>query len=467
MQQEKNGTPGVSFPIPEGARHILDVLGGAGYEAFVVGGCVRDSLMGRVPHDWDITTSARPEQVKALFRRTVDTGLAHGTVTVMDGKEGYEVTTYRVDGKYEDGRHPSGVTFTASLREDLLRRDFTMNAMAYNQEKGLQDPFGGLSDIQNKTIRCVGDPVQRFSEDALRLLRAVRFSAQLGFDIEERTREAIKQLSPSLSRISAERIASELEKILLSPHPEDMQKAWELGLTKVFLPEFDVCMATPQNTPYHCYSVGGHILQTLRYIRRDKVLRFTMLLHDIAKPECRITDERGIDHFYTHDIKGAEKAQEILRRLKMDNETINQVTALIRWHDYRPLPQMAAVRKAVSRIGEELFPLYLEVQRADCLAQSDYIRRETLDRIAGVEKCFHAIQEEGQCVSLKTLAVSGKDLIAAGFPPGKELGAALEYLLSKVIEEPSKNSREQLLELLKELPGNKSGQKSPLSGEIA
>ena len=288
--------------IPKNAETILHILEKAGYEAYVVGGCVRDSILGRSPDDWDITTSAKPEQVKALFHRTVDTGLQHGTVTVLMEKEGYEVTTYRVDGEYEDGRHPKEVTFTASLKEDLKRRDFTINAMAYNPSSGLVDLFGGLEDIERKIIRCVGDPLERFTEDALRIMRAVRFSAQLGFAIEEETRKALKVLAPNLKHVSAERIQVELVKLLMSPHPDYLRVAYEAGITAEFLPEFDACMTTSQNTPHHCYTVGEHILHSLCHVRADKVLRITMLLHDIGKPVVRKTDENGRDHFKMHGI---------------------------------------------------------------------------------------------------------------------------------------------------------------------
>ena len=294
--------------IPAGAARILKVLEANGYEAYVVGGCVRDSLLGKQPHDWDITTSALPLQVKALFSRTIDTGLKHGTVTIPSGREAYEVTTYRIDGEYLDGRHPSEVTFTASLREDLKRRDFTINAMAYNEKDGLQDFFDGISDLENQRIRAVGDPRKRFEEDALRILRAVRFSAQLGYTVEEGTLRAMRMLAPTLARISAERIAAELEKILVSPHPDRLRMAYECGITAVILPEFDRCMETPQNNPHHIYNVGEHTMCALMQARPDRILRTAILLHDVGKPLCRSTDEKGIDHFYGHPEAGAKIA---------------------------------------------------------------------------------------------------------------------------------------------------------------
>ena len=434
--------------IPKNAETILNILENAGYEAYVVGGCVRDSILGRTPDDWDITTSAKPEQVKELFHRTVDTGLQHGTVTVLMEKEGYEVTTYRVDGEYEDGRHPKEVTFTASLEEDLKRRDFTVNAMAYNPSRGLVDLFGGMEDIDRKIIRCVGDPLERFTEDALRIMRAVRFSAQLGFTIEDETRKALKVLAPNLKHVSAERIQTELVKLLVSPHPDYLRVAYEAGIIAEFLPEFDVCMETPQNTPYHCYTVGEHILHSLNYVRADRVLRITMLLHDIGKPVVRKTDENGRDHFKMHGEAGEKMAGQILRRLKFDNDTIYKVTRLVKWHDDRPAGTTKSVRRAVNRIGEDLFPYYLEVQQADMLAQSEYRRAEKQERLDKVKEAYEVIMNEHQCVSLKTLAVTGKDLIQAGYKPGREIGETLNRLLEEVLADPQKNQKEVLLSML-------------------
>lgn len=404
----------MNFQIPSKVETIINILETAGFEAYAVGGCVRDTLLGRTPNDWDITTSARPEQVKELFHRTVDTGLAHGTVTVLMDKEGFEVTTYRVDGEYEDGRHPKEVTFTASLEEDLKRRDFTINAMAYNHRKGLVDLFDGQKDLEGKVIRCVGDPLERFTEDALRIMRAVRFSAQLGFSLETDTRKALSVLAPNLKHVSAERIQVELVKLLVSPHPDYLRIAYEAGITKEFLPEFDLCMETPQNTPHHCYTVGEHILHSLLYVKEDRVLRITMFLHDIAKPVVRKTDENGRDHFKNHGPEGEKMAKSILRRLKFDNDTISKVTRLIRWHDLRPSSDPVEVRKAMNIIGEDLFPMWMEVQKADSQAQSDYLAEEKRARQEGVRRTWEKIVREGQCVSLKGLAVTGSDLIAAG-----------------------------------------------------
>ena len=436
----------IEIRIPPGAARILRVLEDHGYEAFVVGGCVRDSLLGRNPNDWDITTSALPLQVKALFRRTIDTGLKHGTVTVLMDGEPFEVTTYRVDGEYLDGRHPSEVTFTASLQEDLQRRDFTINAMAYSEKKGLQDLFGGLPDLEKGLIRAVGDPAKRFGEDALRIMRAVRFAAQLGYEVEEETVQAMKELAPTLSKISAERIAAELEKLLVSPHPEKLKMAYECGITAVILPEFDRCMETAQNNPHHKYSVGEHTIVSIGNARPDRILRYTMLMHDMGKPSCKTTDEQGIDHFYGHQEVSAQMANDILRRLKSDNETRRSVSKLVRYHDLTCGLTGKSVRKAISLIGEDLFPLYLEVKDADTRAQSDFRFQEKMDYLEEVRLLYRKILEEGDCLSLKDLAVNGKDLIAAGMKPGREIGEVLEAMYRDVIDDPEHNNKEYLME---------------------
>ncbi|MDE7224685.1 MAG: CCA tRNA nucleotidyltransferase, partial [Acetatifactor sp.] len=389
--------------LPEKVKYIIDRITEAGYEAYAVGGCIRDSIMGREPNDWDITTSARPEQVKALFQRTIDTGIAHGTVTVMLEKEGFEVTTYRIDGEYEDHRHPKEVVFTSQLVEDLRRRDFTINAMAYNETEGLVDVFHGLEDIERKVIRCVGCARDRFTEDALRILRAIRFSAQLGYDIEEETVRAIRELAPSLFTISAERIQTELVKLLISPHPDYLRQAYDMNVTAVILPELDHCMRTAQNHPHHCYTVGEHILRSLQYVPAQKDMRLAMLLHDIGKPRTLEVDSEGITHFYGHPAVSAKMAEQILRRLKFDNDTIATVCRLVEFHDYgnSVKPDPAAVRRAMNRIGEDIFPKFLMVKRADIMAQSDYQRSEKLERLDEWEKKYQSILEKQQCVSLK------------------------------------------------------------------
>lgn len=433
--------------LPEHVQYIIGQLYAEGFEAFAVGGCVRDSILGREPQDWDITTSASPEQIKSIFKRTIDTGIMHGTVTVMLDHVGYEVTTYRIDGEYEDSRHPKEVTFTSNLVEDLKRRDFTINAMAYNDQQGLVDVFEGEEDLERGVIRCVGNPLDRFGEDALRMLRAVRFAAQLGFEIEADTREAVKALAPAIAKVSAERIQVELVKLLESNHPEAVRTAYELGLTAVFLPEFDVMMKTPQNNKHHMYSVGEHTIHTMLNIRADKVLRLTMLLHDVAKPVCRTVDEEGQEHYYGHPQKGADMAVDILKRLKFDNDTIDKVRKLILAHDDRPNINERNVRRAINRIGLEQFPELFEVKRADNLGQAMYHRQEKMQYVDEFEQQYFAILEKQQCIQKKDMAISGKDLIAAGMKPGKEMGRVLDGLFEMVLDSPELNEKSKLLEL--------------------
>lgn len=438
--------------LPEKVKYIIDTIMEAGYEAYAVGGCIRDSILGREPDDWDITTSASPYQVKELFPRTLDTGLKHGTVTVMMDKEGFEVTTYRIDGEYEDGRHPKEVTFTSNLIEDLKRRDFTINAMAYNEKNGLIDVFEGMEDIQRKVIRCVGSPMERFTEDALRMMRAVRFSAQLGYEIEDKTAEAIKALAPNLSKISAERIQVELVKLVTSPNSDFLKIAYETGITAVILPEFDVCMETMQNNPHHCYSVGEHTLKAMKAVSPDKYLRLALLFHDIGKPAKKITDEKGIDHFYGHPVLSEEMTGQILHRLKFDNDTIYTVKKLVLYHDYETEQTPKSVRRAMMKIGEDIFPLLFEVKYGDIAAQSEYKREKKLEKLQAVKEIYETVLKQQQCVSLKTLAVTGRDLMEqADMVPGKELGEMLKELLELVVEEPSLNEKEVLLSKAREL----------------
>lgn len=436
--------------LPDKVHKIIETLEAAGYEAYAVGGCVRDSILGREPNDWDITTSAKPDETKRLFARTIDTGIKHGTVTVMLDKEGFEVTTYRIDGVYEDSRHPKEVTFTASLEEDLKRRDFTVNAMAYNERTGLVDIFDGLADIEQKMIRCVGNAEERFTEDALRMLRAVRFSAQLGYEIEEETKQAIRRLSPQLNRISAERIQAELVKLVISPHPDYFRTAYETGITKQILPEFDICMETNQNNPHHCYTVGEHILHAMQETMPDKVLRLGMLFHDIGKPQTLSTDDKGITHNKGHAELGEKMTKKILRRLKFDNDTIDKVSKIVLYHDQEVGLTPSGVRRALNRMGEDIFVMLFEVQYADILAQSDYLREEKLQKLTYKKEIYEGICQRKECLNLKDLAVTGSDLIALGIPAGRQIGEILNDLLDIVLEEPARNTREELLRICKE-----------------
>lgn len=395
----------IEMPAP--VEQIISQLNVHGYQAYAVGGCVRDSLLGRTPEDWDITTSARPEEVKAVFRRTVDTGIAHGTVTVMVGKTGYEVTTYRIDGKYEDGRHPKQVTFTPSLEEDLKRRDFTINAMAYSQKEGIVDIFGGVKDLEAGVIRCVGSPIERFTEDALRILRAVRFSAQLGFEIEANTYKAIGEIAPNLGRVSKERILAELTKLLLSDHPERITAVYEAGMAPYISPRFAaVAKPLPHISPI---------------LPKRKHLRWAAFLQN--EPE--------------------DAAAGVLKELKSDNDTINRVRILTRWCKMKIIPDKAAVRRIMSRMTPELYD-DLILLKESILAEGP--EREQLKQ---VKRLTAEIRESGDCLYLRDLALNGRDLMEAGVAPGKAVGDTLERLLEQVLEEPEKNTREALLEMLR------------------
>lgn len=438
----------IKILLPEKVNTIIHTIQAAGFEAYAVGGCIRDSILGRIPDDWDITTSAKPEEIKKLFSKTIDTGIEHGTVTVMLEKEGFEVTTYRIDGEYEDARHPKEVTFTANLTEDLKRRDFTINAMAYNEKTGLVDIFGGINDIKKKLIRCVGDAEERFTEDALRMMRAVRFSAQLGYEIDKDTRDAMTKLAPNLKKISAERIQTELVKLVISDHPDYLRIAYETNITKQILPEFDLCMETKQNNPHHMYSVGEHILHSMECIPKDRILRLVMLFHDMGKPACASVDEKGISHFHGHGKVSSGIAKTVLKRLRFDNDTICKTEKLVYYHDCHPSLTEKSIRGFAAKMGSELFESFLLVQRADVLSQSKYMQEEKLKDIEEAGRIYEGILERKECLSLKELAVNGRDLIEAGIKPGKEIGEILNAFLNEVIEDPKKNDREILLNSL-------------------
>ena len=422
--------------LPPKVSYIIHTLEAAGFEAYAVGGCVRDTLLGRLPDDWDITTSAKPLQVKEVFKRTIDTGIQHGTVTVMLEKEGFEVTTYRIDGEYEDSRHPKEVIFTTNLIEDLKRRDFTINAMAYNDRSGIVDAFCGMEDLEKGIVRCVGEPTERFTEDALRMMRAVRFSAQLGFSIDEKTCEAITILADTLKNISAERIQTELIKLLVSPHPDYIKRAYELGITEVILPELDRAFET---TLQHADTVGDHAIRCLLNCERDKALRIAALFHDFAKADCEAP-------FAGHEIKGEEKANQILRRLKFDVDTITKVRKYIKFHGEIIEPEKPAIRKMIHLMGEESFPMVMKLKQANLLANGgDDMKQAKLDEI---NRLYQEILLAGDCVSLKTLALSGKDLLAHGIPQGKEIGNTLNRLLEDVLVHPEHNTKEYLISKL-------------------
>lgn len=404
----------VRIALPKDVKHIIDVLMENGYEAYAVGGCVRDSILGRVPGDWDITTSALPMQVKGLFRRTVDTGIQHGTVTVMLGRNGYEVTTYRIDGKYEDSRHPESVEFTPKLEEDLKRRDFTINAMAYNDENGIVDIFDGVGDLQRKIIRCVGNAHDRFDEDALRILRAVRFSAQLGFGIEENTARAAKELAVNLKRISSERIHTEFNKMLKSPHPDYFSVADAIGIMEIVLPEYHVMSA------------------------EDKAF-VGALARECA---CQLPERYAAMLFMSggySEEDPADTAKRVLKRLKLDNDTINTASMLLRFGMLEITDDESRIRHIIYETGDKNILRILDFRAAyeKCIGND----------IADVRRMYdicNMIFERGDCVSLKNLAITGRELIAMGVPAGRQMGEILNSLLMLVLDNPQLNDREQL-----------------------
>jgi len=440
----------ISISVPQKVQHILDTLHNSGYQAFVVGGCVRDSIIGREPGDWDIATNAVPEEIKQLFSKTVDTGIKHGTVTIIVDGDCFEATTYRIDGEYLDFRKPETVSFTSSIEEDLSRRDFTINAIAYNPSTGVIDPFHGVLDIENRIIRTVGDPDRRFGEDALRMLRAVRFSAQLGFSVDFGTLKSIESNCKLIENISSERIRDELTKVLISDDPFRFSLLMDTKLIKYTLPEFEPCFTTVQNNPYHAYDVAKHTLHSVANIENDRILRWTMLFHDMGKPGMKSTDEKGIDHFYNHQQLSVKLSKSAMLRLKFDRKAMDRILLLVRCHDMHVKTDHKAVRKAMSKVGEDLFEDLLKVMEADKKAQNPRLLEERKERFSRLWEIYRDIKAKGQCVSLKTLAVNGDDLIDMGIKPGKKIKELLNNLLDKVIEKPELNNRETLLALLRQ-----------------
>ena len=454
---DKNKVRGdfMDFDIPSGAKHILQSLTAAGHEAYFVGGCVRDLLRGVPPHDWDICTSARPEETAACFtgRRVLKTGLRHGTVTVrMDG-ESYEITTWRTEGPYSDSRRPDYVRFVTDLRKDLARRDFTINAIALGMDGTLRDPFGGADDIRAGQIRCVGDPARRFQEDGLRLMRALRFASVLCYSIEGLTAQAIHSHRAMLDKVALERIQVELCKLLTGQNAGDVLRQYPDVLCQ-FWPELGPLIPLAQNNPWHCWGGWEHTIHALEAAPADTVLRLTMLLHDIGKPQCKSTDENGIDHFYGHPAVSAELAEKLLRKLKFDRAAIKQVVTLVKHHD-APLPRDGKdIRRWLNRLGPETFFRLLEVKRADMLGHTPGKTTAQLAELAEIRAEAEQIVAERQCFARKDLAVNGKDIIAAGAVPGPAVGRILDRLLEQVLNGELPNRREVLLEQIEhELSG--------------
>ncbi len=435
----------MKLELKEDVVNILNRLRTNGYKAYAAGGAVRDLLMGNTPHDYDIATSARPEDVKRLFEKTIDTGLKHGTVTVIYNKVGYEITTFRRDGEYRDGRHPCSVHYVSDALEDCLRRDFTINAMMYCPGEGIIDRFGGIEDIRQKRIRCVGKPELRFKEDALRMLRAVRFSASLSFEIDDQTRRAIRKCAPLIRRVSGERILEELNKILLSDNPDYFRELHNLGLLQFIIPQLEKCFGEPQRNKYHVYDVGEHIMHTVKNTPRDFILRWAALMHDIGKPCCASVDSSGIIHFYGHHRESKRIAVDVLHRLKMDSESIRSIAVLVENHDVRVEALPAAVKRTMARCGAGLFEKLLLLQQADNMAKNEKYLKEKLRRIEAVTRIYNEILAEDQPYLISQLVINGSDLIKLGFRPGRAIGDTLRVLIDEVIINPRLNNREYLL----------------------
>ena len=433
--------------IPENVKKILEKLESAGYEAWCVGGAVRDMFLGREPGDWDVTTNALPETVMELFApHAIPTGLQHGTVTVGGGR-GTEITTYRRDGDYLDNRRPESVEFTTSLEEDLARRDYTVNAMALNLRGELCDPWKGREDLEKGIIRAVGVPAERFHEDALRIMRGLRFASRLGFKIEAETSAAIRECAPLLKNIAVERIYVEMTGLLCGEHVTDILLQYP-DVLGIFMPEILPCVGFDQQSRYHCYDVWEHIARSVAAVSPDPVLRWTMLFHDIGKPDTFTVDENGAGHFYGHYRESRKKAEAITERLRFDSRSRKLISTLVERHDSELSLNERSVRRNLSRYGEEVLRLLLQVKRADNLAQAEEFRgrQELLDQW---ETMLNMELLSGNCFSLKQLAVNGNDLMALGIK-GRRVGESLSTLLDLVIEEKLPNDRELLLEYTKE-----------------
>lgn len=438
------------YDIPAGVDAIIGTLENAGFEAYLVGGCVRDSVLGRRPHDWDICTSAKPEQMKNVFEgfRTIDTGLKHGTLTVMSNFKPYEVTTFRVDGEYSDHRRPDSVEFTTDLVRDLARRDFTINAMASGKYKNIIDPFGGMNDLKNKTIRCVGDPDARFNEDALRILRAMRFSATYGFGIEPETSESIHRNRDLLRWISGERIQSELRRMIMGQYALPVLLSFS-DVISTIIPQFGKCINFDQNNRYHIYTVYEHIIRAMNnYSGDDEITRIALFLHDIGKPRCYTEDERG-GHFHGHGAVSAEIADSVMYRLRFDNDTRESVRELVLYHDATIEPTKKTVRRWLAKIGPEQFARLLDVRMADILAHAPDTQASRIERCNALRAYYEELMTEEQCFSVKDLAINGHDVMSLGIPQGKMVGKVLQMCLDAVMDEEVPNDKESLMNFVR------------------
>lgn len=437
-----------NIEVPAPVNYIIQELEKCGHEAYMVGGCVRDSVLGRKPHDYDICTSATPDEILQAFpyEEIIPTGLQHGTVTILINKEPFEVTTYRIDGDYSDNRRPDNVTFTKNLVEDLRRRDFTINAMAYNPKTGLIDPFNGLEDIKEEKIRCVGSAKDRFGEDTLRILRAIRFASQFGFVIEPDTDWEIHQQHKKLKNISVERINSEFCKIV-SSDSFCVQLLLYKDVFSLFIPELKSMFDFQQNNPYHAYDVFGHTVHAIKQCNSDDlVVKLAVFFHDFGKPHSYQDGEDGIRHFKGHGKVSAEITDSIMKRLRFDNETRNNVVKLVYYHDATFEVGKKYVKRWLNKIGEKQFRRLLEVRKADIKGQKPDYEKSRIDKVNNIENILDEILQEQECFSLKDLAVNGNDVKKTmNLKEGKDVGYCLNEILKRVIDGELNNDRDDLI----------------------
>ena len=447
----------MEIKIPDEVRYIINTLENNGREAYAVGGCVRDCFLGKEPEDWDICTPALPEHTMKYFagHHIIKTGLKHGTITIRINHKPFEITTYRIDGIYSDNRHPDKVEFANDLKEDLSRRDFTINAMAYNPKTGVVDFFGGVKDLNYGIIKCVGDANKRFQEDALRIMRALRLASALGFSINSDTSKAIIDNKSLLKNIAVERVAVELNKLIVGNGVRGVLLKYISVITEI-IPEISPTIGFDQNNPYHCYDVLNHILYSVENARKDIRIRLAMLFHDIAKPEC-YSEVDGVGHACGHPQISSDTAKKILLRLKYDNNTIETVTQLILYHDADILPHRKHIRRWLNKIGEKMLRLLIEVKRADAMAQSPYSRQKKIDNLTWVLILIDDIIKQRHCFSLKDLAVNGRDLMNIGITKGVMIGIILNQLMDKVIDGRIENDKITLLETAGKLFRDRNG----------
>lgn len=441
--------------LPMGIEYVLSTLKNNGYEGYIVGGCVRDFLMGQTPHDYDVTTNATPEQVKACFKqnKVIETGLKHGTVTVLVDGENIEITTYRIDGDYKDNRHPDNVFFSTKIEDDVKRRDFTVNSIAYNPEKGFVDLFDGRGDIEAGIITCVGNADERFNEDGLRILRALRFASVLGFDISKETSDSIHRNKSLINNVSAERILEEFKKLICGKKAHMIFEEY-VDVIGVFIPEILEMVGFEQNNPYHCYDVFKHTVAAVKNAPDNVIIRLAAFFHDVGKPRTYFADENGIGHFYSHAKVSEKIANDVLIRLKSDNFTREKVCMLVRYHDRQIEENAKSVKRLLAKLSFEDVRLLLTLKRCDTLAQTPEIHNKRCAYLDRIGSLVDEIENEGACLSLRTLNINGNDLIALGIDEGKLIGEILNSALKSVIDEKIPNNKNELLKFVEKFIKN-------------